>query len=198
MYDNNQTKQQTAKVYYNAPRPVNIGDVFYRISAVDFQAFREPCRVCKGKQELTVNGVTFKCPRCGNEDEAIKICGYVVRRYRVYAIEDSVSASEWKASDYHTVKFKVYRKTGKGYQTWNQGYESREIHARAFQTLNTPFADTGRLRDYDNVLYDDYKLACAVAAELTAKEVERLDVYNALHGTSHEAKFKETNDPKSN
>lgn len=197
MYDN-QTKQQTATIYYNAPRSVNIGDVFYGISPVDFQAFHEPCRVCEGEKKLTVNGVTFKCPCCGSEDETIKICGYVVRRYRVYAIMDEVSADEWKASHYHDVTFKIYRKTGKGRQSTWQGYERREIHARAFNNLNKPFTNEGRFQAYDDALYDDYKLACAVAAELTAKEVRRLTDYNHLRGTAHEAVFKETNDPKSN
>lgn len=193
----NQTKQHKTEIYYSALRPVNIGDVFYRISAVDFQVFRAACRVCKGEKEITVNGVTFKCPCCENEDEGIKICGYAVRRYRVYAITDEVDSREWKASSNHSVTFKIYRKTGKGCQRWSAGYETRVISERNFQTLNTPY-QAERLRDYNNAFYDDYELACAVTAELTAAEVRRLNDYNALHGTSHEAKFKETNDPKSN
>lgn len=50
MENNNQTKTpQTAAICYAAPRPVNIGDVFYMIDPVDFQVFREPCKVCVGK-----------------------------------------------------------------------------------------------------------------------------------------------------
>ncbi|MCX4313857.1 MAG: hypothetical protein OSJ83_08415, partial [Clostridia bacterium] len=61
---NNQTTttQQTATIRYAAPRPVNIGDVFYRVERGEAQHFREPCRVCGDKRKLTVNGVTFNCP----------------------------------------------------------------------------------------------------------------------------------------
>ncbi len=57
-------QQQTATITYSAPRPVNIGDVFYRVECGELQHFREPCRVCGDKRELTVKGVTFRCPCC--------------------------------------------------------------------------------------------------------------------------------------
>ncbi len=60
----NQTKQQTATVAYNAPRPVNIGDVFYMIAQGETKQFYEPCKVCNDTHSVTVNGVTFGCPCC--------------------------------------------------------------------------------------------------------------------------------------
>ena len=62
----NQTKQQTATVVYNAPRPVNIGDVFYMIAQGETKQFYEPCKACNDTHSVTVNGVTFGCPCCNN------------------------------------------------------------------------------------------------------------------------------------
>lgn len=55
-------QQQTATINYAAPRPVNIGDVFYRVECGELQHFREPCRVCGDKRTLTINGITFAYP----------------------------------------------------------------------------------------------------------------------------------------
>lgn len=61
----NQT--QSAVFNYTAPRAVRIGDVFYRIESGESVYFREPCKVCGGTGQLTVRGVTFKCPCCDTQ-----------------------------------------------------------------------------------------------------------------------------------
>lgn len=76
--------QQSATIQYSAPRAVNIGDVFYRIHRAESKSFYPTCRVCEGKGELTINGITFKCPQCRVEAEAIHIENYAVRRFRVF------------------------------------------------------------------------------------------------------------------
>lgn len=74
----NQTKQQTATVVYNAPRPVNIGDVFYMIAQGETKQFYEPCKACNDTHSVTVNGVTFGCPYCTGGREKQKIKHYEV------------------------------------------------------------------------------------------------------------------------
>lgn len=88
-------QQQTATINYAAPRPVNIGDVFYRVECGELQHFREPCRVCGDKRELTVKGVTFRCPCCDKEKTTISVAPYIVRRYRVNVIKEAALDYEW-------------------------------------------------------------------------------------------------------
>lgn len=187
---------QTATITYKAPRAVNIGDVFYKIEHADYQVFREPCLVCLGKRELTVNGVTFRCPCCDSRNEVIGVSKYVVKRYRVYSIEADTNIDEWKASDYRRVTFSLYHKSGRGYY----GSEHSKSEFREYDLayyFNIPVADASE-GSYKNYIYDDYKLAVAVADAFTAKELKELDEYNALHGTEHKAVFKTEHDKKSN
>ncbi len=200
---------QQAVVNYTAPRPVNIGDVFYRIECAETLHFYEPCKVCGDKRELTINGVTFKCPCCNHGAQATNVDRYVVRRYRVYAIGDEVLNHEWKPSTQHTVKFKLYRKCGHGYTGYgysgfnSEGGGSAELTDRDFtEKLNVPYIE-GMQRNYGYStapFYDDYKLAVKVAEQYNADELRRLDEYNKEHGTAYVAEFKKkiTHDPKSN
>lgn len=191
---------QTAIVNYTAPRPVNIGDVFYRIERAETLNFYEPCKVCGDKRELTIHGVTFKCPCCNIGKQATSIDRYVVRRYRVYAIADEVSSSDWKASTFHIVRFKLYRKCGRGNGWWgdnNGGHE--EIGDGDFaRLLNSPYSET--MYGRDKTFYDDYKLAVQVADQMNAAELKQLDEFNKTNGTAYVAEFANnvTNDPKSN
>lgn len=114
-------QQQTATINYAAPRPVNIGDVFYRVECGELQHFREPCRVCGDKRELTVKGVTFRCPCCDKEKTTISVAPYIVRRYRVNVIKEAALDYEWKLGDRY-VYFCFYRKVGHGYA---DGYYSK-------------------------------------------------------------------------
>lgn len=188
---------QEAVIQYHAPRRVNIGDVFYKIKAVDFQTFREPCLVCEDKKELTINGVTFRCPCCGRAEEVLRIQGYVVQRYRVFKITDEVGNSEWKADDHHRVKFSIYRKVGHGYQ-WAEHSESYFGDRDLERFLNVSEADRYSAHNVDQYLFDDYQLALKIAKGLTDAEIKKLDEYNAAHGSSCQPVFKTEHDKKSN
>ena len=72
---------------------VKIGDVFYRVEPTDQKFYHRVCRACEGKKELTVNGITFKCPVCYQEQEVLRVHGYFVRRYRVFSIEHFIKSS---------------------------------------------------------------------------------------------------------
>lgn len=189
-------KQQQTTIYYDTPRPVNIGDVFYSIREGDFVTFREPCKVCNGKRELTVNGVTFRCPCCDNHKETIRVCKYVVRRFRVNAITQSTNASYWKADETRRVSFELYHKSGLGYH--GDEYYRTEISEDYFtRYYNFPYKEGNTIGRYSSALYDDYDLAVSVADKLTEKELERLAAYNAEYGTDHAPTFKSEHNPKS-
>lgn len=195
IHENNHP-QQKAVVQYHAPREVNIGDVFYKIEAVDHQCFREPCLVCKGEKNLTVNGVTFKCPCCGDTRETIRICGFVVQRYRVFKITDEVGSEEWKPSTNHRVKFDLYRKVGHGYQFADRSASSFDSYDLR-RWLNLSGGDEIRAGNVGSYIFDDYQLAVETARLLTAAEVQRLKEYNDTHGSSYAPVFTTENDKKS-
>ena len=187
---------QTSTITYRAPREVNIGDVFYKIKRADHQTFREPCLVCKGAKELTINGITFRCPCCDNTKEVLSISGFVVQRYRVFKISDEVSSSEWKPGSYHIVRFGIYRKVGHGYQ-WATHSKIEINEDDMNRWLNLSEDDAAKYNE-DRLIFDDYQLAVRAAKALTEKELKKLADYNALHGTNHKAKFETENDKKSN
>lgn len=192
---NNEAPLQKATIYYNAPRKINIGDVFYKIKAVDFQHFREPCIVCNDKRELTINGVTFKCPCCGSTKETIRINNFVVQRFRVFKITDKVDSSTWKKSDRHTVSFALYRKNGRG--TWFSDYETAKI--TEYDLLENLNVGVENLKPtcVEKYIFDDYLQAVNGAKELTDQQLQKLDAYNAIHGSEYKAEFKTENDKKS-
>lgn len=194
MQDNNQTKQ-AATIYYDSPRPVRIGDVFYRVEHGESTYVKSTCRVCEGKKEITVNGITFKCPMCDNETKVLNISKYVVRRYRVCGIKDEVPTNDWKPSNNHFVRFTFYRKVGHGYSPWGGGggFEMRDDNIK--HCLNRKYEPEYGLRDN---IFDDYKLACAYADAVNDAEMKKLENYNVAHGTDHVVTFKVENDPKSN
>lgn len=188
------TPQHTTTITYTAPRAVNIGDVFYRVERGTPQYFHEPCRVCGDKRELTINGVTFKCPCCNMEKTTINIAPYIVRRYRVNVIKEEALDHEWKTGDRY-VHFELYRKVGHGYNPYNGGGSFR-IRADEFAyRYNAPYDET---QDENNGIYDNYKLAVSIAEQMTARELRRLQEYNEKFGSIHVADFKVEHDPKSN
>ena len=194
--DTPETQKQTATITYDAPRAVNIGDVFYRVERGNSVHFREPCRVCGDKRELTVNGVTFKCPCCNSENTAISVAPYFVRRYRVNEIKENALDRDWKLGDRY-VYFHFYRKVGHGFVSgyWGNGgeFEMRtDDFARAY---NAPYDETC---DSCVGVYDDYKTALSIAEQMTARELKHLQEYNEKFGSAHIAEFKGEHDPKSN
>lgn len=190
----NQT--QSAVFNYTAPRAVRMGDVFYRVESGESVYFREPCKVCDGTGQLTVKGVTFKCPCCDAQKEVISIHKYVVRRYRVYKIAQEAGTSEWKPCDFKDITFSLYRKVGHGFCVYGGGGHIEFTDRKFAQNYNLPL--NGNMARGERGIYDDYNLAVRVAEQMNALELKRLAEYNKEYGTAHEAVFKAKNDPKSN
>lgn len=190
----NQT--QSAVFNYTAPRAVRMGDVFYRVESGESVYFREPCKVCDGTGQLTVKGVTFKCPCCDAQKEVIGIHKYVVRRYRVYKIAQEAGTSKWKPCDYKDITFSLYRKVGHSFCVYGGGGHIEFTDRKFAQNYNLPL--NGNMARGERGIYDDYNLAVRVAEQMNALELKRLAEYNKEYGTAHEAVFKAKNDPKSN
>lgn len=185
VHENKQPNQTTA-ITYAAPRPVNIGDVFYLIEGGQGKTYNAPCRVCGGAGKLTVNGVTFKCPQCDEETAVLYVRPYVVRRYRVYGISAEAGTDTWKPSDSRTIKVNLYKKTDRTYY----GCTVTTKYIEDFEKLNEKRPEA---------IYDDYKAAVAYADELTAKEIAKVAEYNAEHGTNYEPPvFEDEHDQKDN
>lgn len=137
---------------------------------------------------MTINGVTFRCPCCEHEQKAITVYKYIVRRYRVHKVEVSKGTETWKPSDFQTVKFGIYKKSGRGY--WSTtARELRNVDINPAEPLH-----------YDDPVFTDYALAVAAAKAFNDREIARLADYNELHGTQYEipAEFADIkNDDKS-
>jgi hypothetical protein len=183
---------QKTIIFYHAQRQFDIGNVLYRIRSQERQVFRVSCRVCGGKEQITVNGVTFKCPCCDKEKEAISINKYIVQRYRVHSIEDEVPSLDWNASTDHEVKVKAYRKIGrydKNNDVWEIYPEYTEVNP-----ADIPYAQYDS--ELNRTVFDDYKIAVSVADRLSEREQARLQTYNNEHGTEYIATFNTKHDPK--
>lgn len=188
-------RNQTTEIKYYGPRPIDIGDVFYRIEEGETCNFYSPCKVCNDTRIVTVNGVTFNCPCCCSGSTVFQARKYVVRKYRVYSIEDSVRHDDWKPSSVHTVEFKLYRKIGHGSYI-SSNHSTCRMSISDLQCLNATFDDI-RVHDIGRYFYDDYKLAVSVADKLTEDEHENVREYNVKNGTKYEAIFKTEHDKKS-
>lgn len=184
---------QTLTINYQSDVPLKLDDVLYIVETPDngrgSKTFTQTCRVCEGKRELTINGVTFRCPRCEYEQKALTVHKYIVRRYRVYKVEAAKSAETWKPSDYMDVRFGIYKKCGRG-------YGSTIAHTLQYGDINP----AEPLRS-ERPVFTDYALAVAAAKAYNEREIARLADYNQLHGTQYEmpAEFADIkNDDKSN
>lgn len=190
------------KLIYDAPRQIQIGDIFYVIVQREYEEFMSPCRVCNDKKHLTMNGVTFNCPVCNSyygrsyrDEKVAEIKHYTFMAVKIYKVEQEMSTDTWKNSTLSELHFRVYRKRGLGYNgdsdNFTREYNSRDIKERLNKLPEN--------RDYyngDNFIYDDYKIACEAADILNAYEQEKLDKYNNDHGTTFAPQWKKTNDPK--
>ena len=193
-----ENKRQQAVIEYDAPRPVRIGDVFYKIERGKWIYFREPCPVCKDERKLTVNGHTFDCPVCRTLSTTINVSPFFVRRYRVDKIEQESPSNNWKASPDRYVTFHFYRKDGRGYQ-WSE-YSSFEMRSDEFCRLYNKEYDGEPFSEHFNAsgIYDNYNVAISIAEQMTRQELRRLAEYNAKFGTSYKVDFEADHDPKSN
>lgn len=161
---------------------INIGDVFYKIERTSFQTFRSECRICEGTGKLSVKGYEFKCPACDKETEVLNVCGYFVRRYRVYYIKQFTRCDDWKACNSRNIEYGIYHKGGRGY---GYGTTNRQISLgdwRIKEFLNR--TDISAIH-YDDAIYSDYNLAVQQAEKLTQMSIDSVKNYNIEHGTNY-------------
>lgn len=180
---------------------VNLGDVFYKVETTDHKAYHRECRVCKGKRELTINEVTFKCPVCYQEGEVLRVHGFFVRRYRVFSEEHFIDNSDWKYDGKEPkIRYELYHKSGRGY------FYSDCVHKVIKEPESTFSSDCKYFNCPDpnehsvtNCLYSDYKLAVAVAEKLTKEQIDKVRAYNEANNTTYELPvFNIEHDKKSN
>lgn len=190
-------------ICYNAPRSINIGDVFYMIVRGKTKTFHEPCKVCEGTRKLTINGVTFDCPCCGKTNETITVAPYVVRRMRVYTVSVRTLKDKWEPSDYRRVEVGLYHKEGRGYTGYGGYFDNnftKQLDICSFTELNPTMPDDATVKYssfIDHAIYDNYKKAVEAADDLTAHVIKTLSNYNIEHGTDYKAEFEEMHDKKS-
>lgn len=106
------------KMFYDAPRSISIGDIFYVIDTRERNDFSSPCRVCNDEKKLTVNGITFDCPVCGGyrpRETVVSVQHFTVATVKVYVIKQEVSTDYWTIQNYRDLHFRVFRKRGHGY-----------------------------------------------------------------------------------
>lgn len=175
-------------INYEAPRPIKIGDVFYHLQEVDTVNLQAKCKMCDDTHTITVNGITARCPYCGNTSELLRVVNPVVRRYRVYSITDKVDTSEWKQSENHQISIALYRKVGHGDRYRNSGSTIVSIYFLDHLNKREPTAA--------GVWYSDYAIAVEAAEFLRGIEGAKLATFNEQHGTHHEAHFVERDDPR--
>lgn len=190
------------KLIYDAPRQIQIGDIFYVITKREYKEFTSPCRVCNDEKQLTINGVTFNCPVCNGyysssnrAEKVAEIKHYTVMTVKVYKVEQEMSTDTWKDSACDDLRFRVYRKRGFGYNGDSDNF-TREYNSRNIKLLLNELPENRDYRDIDRFIFDDYKIACEAADILNAYEQEKLDKYNNDHGTTFAPQWKKANDPK--
>lgn len=196
------------KMFYDAPRSISIGDIFYVIDTRERNNFSSPCRVCNDEKKLTVNGITFDCPVCGgyrSRETVVKVQHFTVATVKVYVIKQEVSTDYWAIQNYRDLQFRVFRKRGHGYNgdgnNFTRDFTSDDIKNNLNKLPDEEFLqiysqDGYFARNCECFIFDDYKLACRAAEILNESELARLNKYNAEHGTSFAPIWRKTNDPK--
>lgn len=196
------------KMFYNAPRSISIGDIFYVIDTRERNNFSSPCRVCNDEKKLTVNGITFDCPVCGGyrpRETVVEVQHFTVATVKVYVIKQEVSTDYWAIQNYRDLQFRVFRKRGHGYNgdgnNFTRDFTSNDIKNNLNKLPDEEFLqiysqDGYFARNCERFIFDDYKLACRAAEILNESELARLNKYNAEHGTSFAPIWDKTNDPK--
>ena len=180
---------------------VNLGDVFYKVETTEHRHYRRECRACEGKREITVNGITFKCPVCYQEQEILRVHGFFVRRYRLYSVERFIQDSDWKYDGREPmVRYELYHKSGKGHYSYGSNHKTIKADQFMFsgncKWFNCPEPNEHTV---GNCLYSDYKLAVAVAEKLTREQVDKVKAYNEANNTEYELPvFNIEHDKKSN
>lgn len=195
-------------LFYDSPRSINIGDIFYVIDTRERHNFSSPCRVCNDEKKLTINGITFDCPVCGgyrSRETVVEVQHFTVATVKVYVIKQEVSTDYWAIQNYRDLQFRVFRKRGHGYNgdgnNFTRDFTSNDIKNNLNKLPDEEFLqiysqDGYFARNCECFIFDDYKLACRAAEILNESELARLNKYNAEHGTSFAPIWEKTNDPK--
>ena len=196
------------KMFYDAPRSISIGDIFYVIDTRERRDFSSPCRVCNDEKKLTINGITFDCPVCGgyrSRETVVSVQHFTVATVKVYVIKQEVLTDYWAIQNYRDLQFRVFRKRGHGYNgdgnNFTRDFTSNDIKNNLNKLPDEEFLqiysqDGYFARNCEHFIFDDYKLACRAAEILNESELARLNKYNAEHGTSFAPIWDKTNDPK--
>jgi len=193
-----ENKDHVFSVTYSACKPINIGDVYYRVERVSTQRFTENCLICDGKGSVDIKGYTVKCPACSNyrrADNAVDVGEYAVRRYRIFGVNFDYPHKDWAFDGRGGRMFvSLYHKTGVGYYMNNSSNKTIAVDQFS-RFLNGAEEES----DPEWTFYDNYKLAVAKAAELNAEQLVKLEEFDATFGTEHAKNFvpKVKNDPKS-
>lgn len=115
-------------IFYDAPRKISIGDIFYVIDTRERNDFSSPCRVCNDEKKLTINGITFDCPVCGgyrSRETVVSVQHFTVATVKVYVIKQEVSTDYWAIQYYRDLHFRVFRKLRTRIQRRRQQFYSR-------------------------------------------------------------------------
>ena len=194
-------------LFYKAPRSIKIGDIFYVIQNRERKDFSSPCRVCKDEKKLTVNGVTFDCPVCNgyhSRETVVSVNHFTVATVKVFEVKQRVSTDYWTLPNFDDLDFSVFRKRGHGYGGDGDNFKRNYFVSTIAKDLNKlpdkeflqRWSQDSYYNSCDRFIYDDYKLACEAADMLNACEQEKLDAYNAEHGTSFVPQWEKSNDTK--
>lgn len=196
------------KMFYDAPRSISIGDIFYVIDTRERNDFSSPCRVCNDEKKLTVNGITFDCPVCGGYRPAKRssACNILpLQRLKCTLSNKKYLRIIGRYKNYRDLHFRVFRKRGHGYNgdgnNFTRDFTSNNIKNDLNVLPDEKFLqiysqDGYFARNCERFIFDDYKLACRAAEILNESELARLNKYNAEHGTSFVPIWDKTNDPK--
>ena len=194
----NENKDHIFRRAYRACKPINIGDVYYRVECAGTRRFAETCLVCDGKGSVDIKGYTVKCPACSSyrsADNAVNIQEYAVRRYRIFGVNFEYPHKDWAFDGRGgRILVSLYHKTGSGYYADNTSHATVEV-GQFSRFLN----GAEEKSDPSWTFYDNYKLAVKKAAELNAEQLVKLEEFDATFGTEHAKNFvpKAKNDPKS-
>ncbi len=161
-------------IEYNGDKKFSVGDAMYKVVADDSKAYNSVCRVCHGERILTVNGVTFQCPCCENEETAVIINHFSVSEYFVTQVAEKMQV----AVNNDTIPQTVY--------DTNNIVISVQLSAKdgsfSFSENITFDKETGFINGTDN--WFDRKEAAEEAMRLSnASEINKLLIYNKEHGT---------------
>lgn len=164
---------------------VHIGDVFYRVVKVDTQIFSEPCPQCHDTKKIQLWGGEYECPVCKRMSSVSCVAGlYAVLRYRVYSLAEEMSTDFWKPDSYRINKISLFHRIGKG-DAGSEFTKTTERFSEFIRLLDKPERFIRSENYGTNGFFSDYKLACQYAEKLNAEEDEKIEKFNAAHGSNH-------------